>query len=136
MGTTKLSKYEQETITNYNAEEQTATVYTRDRAVMRRLDTLVKEFPEVYWCIGETDIDKTYRMPKSYISYRRPRNISQKRREQAREHMKEINEQRNREVESRGRGVWICEGEQSGAERGSADDCTSGDECGGGKHIH
>ena len=29
----KLSRYEQKTIVNYNAEKQTATVYTRNRAV-------------------------------------------------------------------------------------------------------
>ena len=33
---TKLTKYEMETIVNYNAAEQTATVYTRDKAVMRK----------------------------------------------------------------------------------------------------
>lgn len=31
----KLLRYEQETIVNYNAGEQTVTVYTRDKAVMR-----------------------------------------------------------------------------------------------------
>ena len=41
----KLSRYEQETIVNYNAGEQTATLYTRDKAVMRKLDTLVTDFP-------------------------------------------------------------------------------------------
>ncbi len=44
-GTIKLSRYEQETIVNYNAGEQTATLYTRDKAVMRKLDTLVTDFP-------------------------------------------------------------------------------------------
>lgn len=41
----KLSRYEQKTIVNYNAGEQTATLYTRDKAVMRKLDTLVADFP-------------------------------------------------------------------------------------------
>ena len=50
----KLSKYEQETIINFNVAESDAVVYTRDRAVMRKLDALVNEFPEVYKCIGET----------------------------------------------------------------------------------
>ena len=36
-----LSKYEQETVINFNAGEQTAVVYTRDKAVMRKLDALV-----------------------------------------------------------------------------------------------
>ncbi len=39
----KLSRYEQETVVNYNAGEQTTTVYTRDKAVMRKLDTLVAD---------------------------------------------------------------------------------------------
>ncbi len=30
----KLSRYEQETVVDYNAGEQTATPYTRDKAVM------------------------------------------------------------------------------------------------------
>ena len=40
----KQSRYEQETIVSYNAGEQTATIYTRDKAVMRKLDTLVADF--------------------------------------------------------------------------------------------
>ena len=44
----KLSRYEQETIVNYNAGEQTATLYTRDKAVMRKLDTLVADYPDTY----------------------------------------------------------------------------------------
>ena len=41
MKMTKLSRYEQETIINFNAGEEMATVYTRDPAVMRKLDALV-----------------------------------------------------------------------------------------------
>ena len=88
---TKLSRYEQETIINYNASEKLATVYTRDPAVIRKLDVLVIEFPEVYKCINETDIDKTYEMPKSFVSYRKPRMLSEEQREQARKRMNAIN---------------------------------------------
>ena len=59
---------------------------------MRKLDALVTEFPDIFQCIGETDIDKTYSLPKSRIKYRRPRRISEAKREQAREAMKKINE--------------------------------------------
>ena len=86
----KLSKHEQETIINFNAGESDAVVFTRDRAVMRKLDSLVNEFPEVYKCIGETDIDKTYSMPKKYISYRKPRRMSEEEKEQRRERLKRI----------------------------------------------
>ena len=87
----KLTRYEQETIINYNAEDKTATLYTRDPAVMRKVDVLVIEFPDTFKCIGETDIDKTYSMPKSRISYRKPRRISEAKRQQARDAMKKIN---------------------------------------------
>lgn len=92
---TPLSRYEQETVVNYNAEEQTATVYTRDRTVMRKLDRLAADFPDTYKLIGQTDIDKTYSLPKSYVSYRKPRKISDGQREQARQKMLEINSDGN-----------------------------------------
>ena len=88
----QLTKYEQETIINFNAGESDATVYTRDRAVMRKLDTLVTEFPEVYRCIGETDIDKTYSMPKSAVTYRKPRRLSDDQREAARKRARGLNQ--------------------------------------------
>ena len=93
-----LSKYEQETVINFNAGEQTATVYTRDKAVMRKLDALVIGFPEVYRLIGETDIDKTYSMPKSCVSYRKPRKLSVDSRERKRLQMSKLNctKKRNR----------------------------------------
>ncbi len=86
-----LSKYEQETIINFNAGESDAVVFTRDKAVIRKLDVLVTEFPEVYKGIGETDIDKTYSMPKQYVSYRKPRRISDEAKKQRRELMRNIN---------------------------------------------
>ena len=88
----KLTRYEQETIINFNAQDQMATLYTRDPAVMRKVDALVIEYPDTFKCIGETDIDKTYSMPKSRISYRKPRRISEAKRQQARDAMKKINE--------------------------------------------
>ena len=89
-----LSKYEQETVINFNAGEQTAVVYTRDKAVMRKLDELVIAFQEVYKLVGETDIDKTYSMPKSCVGYRKPRKLVDKYREQKRRQMAQYNMQR------------------------------------------
>jgi len=68
--------------------EQTATLYTRDKAVMRKLDALVSEFPEVYHLMGETGMDKTYSFPKSYVSYRKPRKLSTEQRINARERLR------------------------------------------------
>jgi hypothetical protein len=86
-----LTKYEQETIINFNAGEQTAKVYTRDKAVMRKLDTLVTEFPEVYKLINETEYDRTYEMPKSHVNYRKPRHLTDEQREKARQRIIQLN---------------------------------------------
>ena len=83
----KLTRYEQETVVNYNAGEKNATIYTRDRAVMRKLDRLVVHFPEIYRQIGQDEISKTYLCPKEYISYRKPRKVSKEQREKARQMM-------------------------------------------------
>ena len=90
-----LTKYEMETVVNYNAGEQTATVYTRDKSVMRKLDRLVEDYPDSYKLLRQTDIDKTYSMPKSYVTYRKPRRISDEQREQARQRMSKLNSSDN-----------------------------------------
>ena len=90
-----LIKYEMETVVNYNVGEQTATVYTRDKSVMRKLDRLVADYPESYKLLSQTEIDKTYSMPKSYITYRKPRTVSNEQREQARQRMAKINSNDN-----------------------------------------
>ena len=87
----KLTRYEQETIVNFNAEEPDAIVYTRDKVVMRQLDALVTEYPDIFKCIGETDIDKIYEMPKSAVTYRKPRKISDDTRRNMSRRMREIN---------------------------------------------
>jgi len=90
-----LTKYDMETVVNYNAGEQTATVYTRDKSVMRKLDRLVADYPDSFTLISQTDIDKTYSMPKSYITYHKPRTVSNEQREQARQRMAKINSNDN-----------------------------------------
>jgi len=87
----KLTRYEQETIINFNAQDQMATLYTRDPAVMRKVDALVIDYPDTFTCIGETDIDKTYEMPKSAVTYRKPRRLSEEQREAARKRIMKLN---------------------------------------------
>ncbi len=86
-----LSRYEMETVVNYNAGEDTATVYTADKAVMRRLDKLVLEFPEEYRLEKETEFARWYSMPKSFVTYRKPRKLTDEQREQKRALMEQIN---------------------------------------------
>ena len=91
----RLTKIEQETVINFNAGEEEAVVYTRDIADIRKLDSLVTEFPDAYRCIKETDIDKTYSMPKQYVSYRKPRKISEELKIQRRDQITKLNCRRN-----------------------------------------
>ena len=92
---TNLTKYERETVVNYNTGEQTATVYTSDKSVMRKLDRLVSDYPDSYKLIRQTDIDKTYSMPKSYVTYRKSRAVSEEQRERARLRMAKLNADSN-----------------------------------------
>lgn len=86
-GNYRLTRYEMETTISFNAEENTASLYTRDKAVMRRLDKLVEDFPDIYKLVRETDIDKTYEFPKKYAIPKRPRILSEEQRAVMRERL-------------------------------------------------
>jgi len=90
----KLTRYEQETLINFNAGEKMATVYTREPAVIRQMDALVTEYPQTFRCIFETDIDKTYEQPKRDITYRKPRRITSEQRKMARINMNKLNKEK------------------------------------------
>ena len=75
----------------FNAKDKNATIYTRDPTVMREVDSLVIKYPDVFRCVSQTDIDKTYEMPKTVISYRKPRRLSEEQKNKAKERMAKIN---------------------------------------------
>ena len=87
----KLTKYEQETVINFNAGDKSASIYTADRAVMRRLDTLVNDYPDTYRLVGQTSYAKRYEVLKECVTYRKPRKLTEYQREQARQRMNRIN---------------------------------------------
>ena len=87
----KLTREEQETIITFNAKDKNATIYTRDPTVMREVDSLVIGYPDVFKCVAESDIHKTYEMPKTAVSYRKPRRLSEEQKEGARKRMRKIN---------------------------------------------
>ena len=43
---------------------------------MRKLDTLVADFPDTYSLTRQDEVSKTYSFPKSYVSYHKPRIVS------------------------------------------------------------
>ena len=69
----KLSKYEQETIINFNEEDEFADVYTHNKKLMERLAMLEKEFPEACKFVKRYGYRcKVYRIQKNLISIRKP----------------------------------------------------------------
>ncbi len=54
----KLTRYEQDTIVNFNAEELDAIVYTHDKAIMRQLDALVTVSREGYLRLRGSRIER------------------------------------------------------------------------------
>ena len=86
----RLTRYEMETPINSNAEEKTATLYSQDKSVIRHMDKLVAEFPDVYKCTEQTAIGKTYIFPKKYALPRRPRILSDEQREKMRERFAKV----------------------------------------------
>lgn len=79
-----LTKYEQETIINYNQEDAEATCFTRDAKLIRRLDKLCQTSP----LISVTKIGdgfKEYTLPKKWVKVRMPKQMSEENRQKAAE---------------------------------------------------
>lgn len=76
--TLPLSKYEQETIINYNEEDNAASVYTHNKALRRKLDKLTEEHPEECRFIRESRGGQAgdYIIPKSWIKIAPPRKLN------------------------------------------------------------
>lgn len=87
----QLTKYEQETIFNYNQEEKTASCYTCDAALIRKLDRLC-ENNEAITVSREGDGWKEYTFPKSWLKVRPPRELSDEQRQKLSERMKSMRE--------------------------------------------
>lgn len=85
-----LSLYEQETIINYNEAEKTASVYTHNRALIRKLELLAEQRP------NECRMTKTshggkavdYSIPKAWVKISPPRVASEAQKAAAREAVK------------------------------------------------
>lgn len=86
-----LSRYEMETVINFNAEGKTATVYTRDKSILRKIDALCARFPDTFKVIAEDSISRTYEVPKKLVKVAAPRVMSEAQKE-ALEKMRRAND--------------------------------------------
>lgn len=82
-----LSRYEQETIFNYNNEEKNAYIFTYDKSLIRKIDNKLSEYPDIkvvrrgeYWA--------EYSMPKKWIKVRFPRILSDEQKSEISNRMK------------------------------------------------
>jgi hypothetical protein len=76
-----LAKYEQETIINYNEESKTASIYTCNKALIKKLLQYCKRFSDMYQLKKKDTDSVTVECLKKFISIRKPILISNERRE-------------------------------------------------------
>lgn len=91
----QLSKYEQETIITFNEAEQTASVYTHNRAMRTKLDKLAEERPEDCKVERVTQSRQSieFLIPKTWIRVHPPRKsapLTEERKEQLREQLSAV----------------------------------------------
>ena len=93
----QVSRYEQETIINYNAEEKQAEIYTCDPMVIRKLRKLIDREGSGY-VLKSTDNDSiTVTVPKKLISFRTPviSKMTEEQKQASRERMASIRQKKN-----------------------------------------
>ena len=87
---TKLSKYEKETIINWNEAEETASIYTYNADLKRRLAEFSRKYPQLCRLEHSTaEGSATYVLDKSRLSIRLVPPYSEERLAAAREYAKE-----------------------------------------------
>lgn len=79
-----LTRYEQETIVNFNEEEKEANIFTHNGPMRRRLEKLSQERPQDCRLVRRDGQAVEYYIPKNWISIRPPRIASEAQKEAAR----------------------------------------------------
>ncbi len=74
-----LTKYEQETIINYNNEERAASIFTYDKSLIRKLDKRLADHPDIKVLRRVVDWAE-YLLPKKWIKVGFPRQLSDEQR--------------------------------------------------------
>lgn len=74
-----LTKYEQETIINYNNEEKTASIFTYDKSLIRKLDKRLSDNADIK-LVRRGDDWAEYSLPKKWLKVSFPRQLSDEQR--------------------------------------------------------
>lgn len=78
-----MTKYEQETIINFNEDEAVASIYTYNKSLIRKLDEMCLVDPNITH-VKEGEGWKEYSLPKKWIKVHRPKHYSEEMREKMR----------------------------------------------------
>ncbi len=67
-----LSRYEQEVVIQFSADDKFATVYSANPVYIRKLEKLSREFPDDYKLIKKDNVSVTYEVSRKLIAFRKP----------------------------------------------------------------
>lgn len=84
-----LTKYEQETIINYNNEEKVASIFTYDKSLIRKLDVRLSDYPDIK-LIKQGEDWAEYQLPKKWIKVSFPRQLTDEQRAEMSNRMKAV----------------------------------------------
>ena len=90
-----LTKAERETIITYNEEEDTASVYTCNKALIRKLDSFCSK-STMFIIEKQDEWSREYQIPKRCISVRFPTKISDELHAEMASRARELSEYRKR----------------------------------------
>lgn len=83
----RITRYEQETIINYNNEEKVASVFTYDKSLIRKLNAHMDDFPDIK-LVNTGDDWAEYSIPKKWVKVHFPRQLTDEQRSEMAERMK------------------------------------------------
>jgi hypothetical protein len=85
----KLSKWERETIINFNEEELMASIYTCSKSVIKRCEKLGLKLVDNV-TDGDQVISKTFEIPKKLVKITKPRVLTKERKKELRDRLKNL----------------------------------------------
>ena len=86
-----LSKCEQETIINFNAEDKTANIYAATPTMIRKMNKLLEQRPNEVKLVREDDISRTFEVPVKWVKIRPPKQLTDEQKQAMAERLKKLN---------------------------------------------
>jgi hypothetical protein len=86
-----ITKYEMETIINYNREEPTANIYTHDAKMIKKITMLCEKHPDDFKFIKSDGDASFFEINKKYICINAPKKFSAEVRQQYADRINQYN---------------------------------------------